>query len=63
LLSENFPQKSSGSSFDYATCVGGSRADETVGIAVDAGGSAYVVGTTWSLDFPTLRPLDLGRVR
>jgi photosystem II stability/assembly factor-like uncharacterized protein len=47
-----------GSSYDYATCLGGSRDDEPTGIAVDAGGSAYVVGTTLSLDFPTARPLD-----
>jgi photosystem II stability/assembly factor-like uncharacterized protein len=49
---------SSGSSYDYATCLGGSRHDEAMGIAVDASGSAYVVGTTRSVDFPTVRPLD-----
>lgn len=49
----------SGSSFDYATCLGGTRSDEATGIAVDASGSAYVVGTTRSLDFPMVRPLDV----
>lgn len=48
-----------GSSYDYATCLGGSRSDEATGIAVDAGGSAYVIGTTSSMDFPTERPLDV----
>jgi photosystem II stability/assembly factor-like uncharacterized protein len=49
----------SGSAFDYATCLGGSQDDAATGIAIDAGGSAYVVGTTRSLDFPTLHPLDV----
>lgn len=47
-----------GSSYDYATCLGGSRDDEATGIAIDAGGSAYVVGTTRSMDLPTARALD-----
>src|SRR6185436_2370283 len=49
----------SGSSFDYATCLGGLRDDTATGIAVDAAGAAYVVGATRSLDFPTLHPLDV----
>jgi photosystem II stability/assembly factor-like uncharacterized protein len=48
-----------GSSYDYATCLGGFRDDVATGIAVDASGGAYVVGTTISLDFPTVRPLDV----
>lgn len=48
----------SGSSYDYATCLGGSRFDAATGIAVDASGAAYVVGTTYSVDLPTVRPLD-----
>ena len=48
-----------GSRFDYATCLGGLDDDTATGIAVDPAGSAYVVGTTKSLDFPILHPLDV----
>jgi hypothetical protein len=37
----------------YATYLAGSRYDEGTSIAIDAAGSAYVVGKTDSLDFPT----------
>ena len=37
----------------YSTYLGGSIADFASGIAVDQDGSAYVVGHTFSLDFPT----------
>jgi len=37
----------------YATYLGGNSADDGAGIAVDASGSAYVVGTTNSTNFPT----------
>jgi hypothetical protein len=43
----------SGSSLMYATYLGGSNQDEADGIAVDAAGNAYVVGTTYSSDYPT----------
>jgi hypothetical protein len=36
----------------YSTYLGGFGDDDPEGIAVDAGGSAYVVGTTASADFP-----------
>jgi hypothetical protein len=36
----------------YATYLGGSTAEEALGIAVDASGNAYVTGTTSSADFP-----------
>ena len=42
-----------GSALVYATFLGGSRRDGSVGVAVDASGSAYVAGTTSSVDFPT----------
>jgi hypothetical protein len=38
---------------DYSTFLGGAGGDAGNGIAVDAAGNAYVVGTTQSLDFPT----------
>src|SRR5208337_2795463 len=37
----------------YSTYLGGSSADVGTGIAVDLGGSAYVVGYTYSTNFPT----------
>lgn len=44
----------------YATYLGGSGAGDDIawGIAVDAGGNAYVTGETASLDFPTANALQ-----
>ena len=41
-----------GNSLVYSTFLGGSASDTGNGIAVDAGGNAYVVGDTTSLNFP-----------
>jgi hypothetical protein len=41
-----------GTHFDYVTYLGGTSPDEAIGIAVDAGGNAYVTGYTKSSDFP-----------
>lgn len=49
----------SGSRYDYAICLGGSGSEAATGIAIDSSGAAYVVGATSSVDFPTVRPLDL----
>jgi hypothetical protein len=38
----------------YSTYLGGGSADSGQGIAVDLGGNAYVVGYTYSTNFPTL---------
>ena len=38
---------------DYSTFLGGSSHEEGNGIAVDAAGNAYIVGTTQSTNFPT----------
>lgn len=43
-----------GSAFVYSTYLGGSRSDQGNGIAVDASGNAYVIGTTSSSNFPTV---------
>ncbi len=42
-----------GSGVVYATYLGGSELEHAFGIAADGSGSAYIVGTTRSLDFPT----------
>jgi hypothetical protein len=39
---------------DYSTFLGGSQDDMANGIAVDKNGNAYVAGTTFSTDFPTI---------
>ncbi len=47
-----------GNSLIYSTYLGGSGEDVGYGIAVDAGGAAYVTGQTNSADFPTLNPFQ-----
>jgi hypothetical protein len=42
-----------GTALIYSTYLGGNRADQGLGIAVDASGSAYVTGVSASTDFPT----------
>jgi hypothetical protein len=41
-----------GTAIDYGTYLGGTADDVANGIAVDAAGSIYVIGTTFSSDFP-----------
>ncbi|HWN10271.1 MAG TPA: FG-GAP-like repeat-containing protein [Pyrinomonadaceae bacterium] len=45
---------SAGSAPEYLTSFGGSENDEARGIALDADGNAYIVGSTSSTDFPVL---------
>ena len=42
----------------YSTRLGGSSSDYGHGIAVDAGGSTYLTGRTYSTDFPTMDPFQ-----
>jgi hypothetical protein len=52
-----FDVKTATLSVIYSTYLGGSGLDRGLGIAVDAGGNAYVTGFTTSPDFPTAHPL------
>ncbi|MBF0344039.1 MAG: SBBP repeat-containing protein [Nitrospirae bacterium] len=47
-----------GASLVYSTYIGGSRDDEARGIAVDSNGSAYLTGSTYSVDFPIVNPMQ-----
>ena len=54
-----------GSTLLYATYLGGSDDEYPEDVAVDTNGSAYVVGYTWSTDFPlqsAIQPAHAGRV-
>ena len=47
-----------GSALVYSTYLGGNQADQGNGIAIDSSGNVYVAGYTYSLDFPTVNPLQ-----
>lgn len=47
-----------GSALVYSTYYGGSNDDVANGIAVDSVGNAYICGTTYSTDFPTVNPIQ-----
>ncbi len=47
-----------GAEVEFAAFLGGSGVESGTGIALDAAGGVYVVGTTTSLDFPTVEPLQ-----
>ncbi len=42
----------------YSTLLGGQGGDSGAGIAVDTAGNAYLTGSTASLDFPTMNPIQ-----
>ncbi len=50
-----------GSALVYSTLLGGAASDEALGLAVDAGGNAYLAGGTNSPDFPTVNALQRER--
>ena len=47
-----------GTQLVYSTYLGGSSMDSGQGIAVDSGDNAYVVGFTYSINFPIANPLQ-----
>jgi uncharacterized protein (TIGR03437 family) len=47
-----------GSALVYSTYLGGSATDSGSAVALDGAGNAYVVGTTFSTDFPTKNPFQ-----
>jgi Beta-propeller repeat len=49
--------KADGSALVYSTYLGGIDLDDLGGIAVDGAGCLYLVGSTYSTDFPTANPL------
>lgn len=54
-----------GGSLIYSTYLGGTGFDSGRAIAIDASGSSYITGVTWSRDFPTtsgaLKPTPIGQ--
>ena len=47
-----------GSAFVYSTYLGGTNTDRAVGIDIDNFGNAYVVGDTFSVDFPSINAIS-----
>src|ERR1039458_9199990 len=48
----------SGAAVAFGTYVGGRNSDAAYALALDASGSAYLVGSTSSIDFPTYAPVQ-----
>jgi len=47
-----------GNAVAYSTYLGGSSADEGIGVVVDGSGYCYITGSTFSTDFPTRHPIQ-----
>lgn len=52
-----FKLNASGATLDYATYLGGARDDDLGTVAIDGAGRAYLVGSTFSPDFPLQKPI------
>jgi len=52
---------SAGSHLTYSTYLGGSGYESAVGISLGTDAAAYVVGRSWSEDFPTLNPYQAAK--
>jgi len=52
-----------GTRLEYGTFLGGGATDSGRGIAVDRSGGAYVTGSTTSVDFPSINPVQPGPPR
>ncbi|HEX8852474.1 MAG TPA: SBBP repeat-containing protein, partial [Pyrinomonadaceae bacterium] len=50
-----------GDALVYSTYIGGTSAEFGQAIAVDSEGSAYVTGSTFSTDFPTVNPIQAAK--
>jgi hypothetical protein len=48
---------------EWATLLGGAGEDRAVGVASDAAVDVWVSGTTTSVDFPTVNPIQAQRAR
>lgn len=53
-----FELNPAGTALTYSTYLGGSGDDSALGIAIDGSDHVYVVGSTFSTDFPTLNPIQ-----
>ena len=51
-----------GNALAYSTFLGGNSEDYGSAIAVDGSGQAFVVGHTWSTNFPTVSPFQASKV-
>ncbi len=49
-----------GTGVEWSTFVGGAQTDRGRGLAIDAGGNAYLTGSTSSADFPAVSPQQPG---
>jgi Beta-propeller repeat len=53
-----FELNSAGTALTYSTYLGGTGNDYASGIALDGSGNAYVVGSTFSTNFPKMNPIQ-----